>query len=157
MKANAEADFRVAHALARVGLGLNIALHGLVRLPHLRSFAEGLQQQFAATMLPGSMVLLTGFGIPIAEAIIGLLLLLGLFLRVALIAGLVLMFVLMAGVCLLQKWDIAGLQLNYVAYYAALLATMRWSGWSWDARRLPGPPGEPGVSPPKFPRDDSAN
>jgi thiosulfate dehydrogenase (quinone) large subunit len=135
MSANSEANYRLAHALARVGLGLNIALHGLVRLPHLTKFAEGMQQQFANTILPPSLVLGTAFGLPVAESLLGGLILLGLFLRPALIGGTLVMFVLIFGSCLQQNWDVVGLQMNYIAYYAGLLATLRWSGWSLDTWR----------------------
>src|ERR1700761_7017807 len=42
---------RAAPALARVCLGANIFLHGLVRIPHFEQFSAKLQHQFAATFL----------------------------------------------------------------------------------------------------------
>lgn len=82
-----ENDCAWAHALARFGLGINIALHGLTRLPDLRGFASGLQDQFAKSVLPASLVFAGGYGIVIAEAVTGILLVLGLFLRPTLVAG----------------------------------------------------------------------
>jgi hypothetical protein len=49
-------DQTLAHGLARLGLGVTIALHGFVRLPNLSGFAAGMQKQFAETFLPGSLV-----------------------------------------------------------------------------------------------------
>ena len=49
-------DKALAHSLARLGLGVDIALHGFVRLPDLSGFAAGMQKQFAETFLPGSLV-----------------------------------------------------------------------------------------------------
>jgi thiosulfate dehydrogenase [quinone] large subunit len=80
-------DYALAHGLARLGLGMNIALHGYTRLPNLRGFASGVSEQFAQSILPASVVDVSGYGIAIGEAIIGTLLLLGLFLRPALAAG----------------------------------------------------------------------
>jgi thiosulfate dehydrogenase (quinone) large subunit len=125
----------LAHGLARLALGVNIALHGYTRLPGLEGFSGGLQKQFAGTFLPGSLVYVTGYGIAIGEAVIGTLILLGLFLRPALAAGMLLMTLLLFGVCLIQKWDIAGLQMIYVGYYAILLATLQYDRYSLDAWR----------------------
>ena len=104
-------DKALAHGLARLGLGVTIALHGFVRLPDLSGFAAGMQKQFAETFLPGSLVYATGYCIAIGEAIIGTLLVLGLWLRPALAAGSLLMILLLTGTCLLQNWSVAGLQL----------------------------------------------
>ena len=59
--------------------------------------------------------------LPWAEATIGLLLLLGLFTRFALVAGSLEMIVLMAGITLAQNWEVAGIQLIYCAIYFVLL------------------------------------
>jgi thiosulfate dehydrogenase [quinone] large subunit len=128
-------DRSVAYALARIGLGLNIALHGLVRLPHIAEFAAGLRPDFSQTFLPGALVELTGYGIVIGESAVGLLVLLGLLLRPALVAGLLLMLVLEFGTCLRQQWNPAGLQLTYIAYYAVLIAAARYDAWSVDRLR----------------------
>ena len=52
-------DKALAHGLARLGLGVNIALHGFVRLPNLSGFAADMQKQFAETFLPGPLVYAT--------------------------------------------------------------------------------------------------
>jgi thiosulfate dehydrogenase [quinone] large subunit len=59
--------------------------------------------------------------LPWTEAAIGLLLLLGLFTRFALVAGSVVMIALMAGITLAQNWDVAGIQLIYCFIYFVLL------------------------------------
>jgi thiosulfate dehydrogenase [quinone] large subunit len=128
-------DRSLAYALARMGLGLNIALHGLVRLPHVAGFAAGLRPEFSQTFLPGALVELTGYGIVIGEAVVGLLVLFGLWLRPSLIAGILLMVLLEFGTCLRQEWNTAGLQLTYVAFYAALIATARYDACSVDRLR----------------------
>jgi thiosulfate dehydrogenase [quinone] large subunit len=50
----------------------------LVRLPQLASFADGLVQAFAKTLLPPQAVRLFAFILPFAETLVGLLLTLGL-------------------------------------------------------------------------------
>jgi len=71
-------DYALAHGLARIGLGIDIALHGWTRVPNLAGFAAETQKQFAASILPGPVVYASGYGIGIGEAIIGTLLVLGL-------------------------------------------------------------------------------
>src|SRR6266436_656082 len=74
-------DAALAHGLARVALGLNIAMHGYTRLPNLPGFANGMVKQFAGTFLPGQLVYVTRFGIAIGEGAIRTLLFFGLLCR----------------------------------------------------------------------------
>jgi thiosulfate dehydrogenase [quinone] large subunit len=128
-------DAGLAHGLARVALGLNIAIHGYGRLPNLTGFASGMVQQFAATILPGPIVYITGLGIPIGEAVIGTLLFFGLFCRPTLVIGTLLMLLLIFGSSVTQQWEIASIQMTYVAFYAVLLATVRYDRFSLDGLR----------------------
>ena len=125
-------DLALAHALARIGLGINIAIHGLARIGIISTFAEDTVKMFARTFLPSPLVRATAYCIPPVESVIGLLLIAGLFLRPMLILGLLLMFQLMFGMGLLQQWQIVGLQLFYVGFYALLLATASWDYYSVD-------------------------
>ncbi|MGA8658182.1 MAG: DoxX family membrane protein [Chthoniobacterales bacterium] len=128
-------DAALAHGLARVGLGLNIAMHGYGRLPNLAGFANGMVKQFAGTFLPGPLVYITGFGIAIGEAVVGTLVFLGLCCRPALVIGTLLMMLLIFGSTLIQQWEIVSVQMIYVAFYAGLLATARYDRFSLDELR----------------------
>jgi thiosulfate dehydrogenase [quinone] large subunit len=128
-------DAALAHGLARVALGLNIAMHGYSRLPNLAGFANGMVKQFNATFLPGPLVYATGCGIAIGEAIIGTLLFLGLLCRPALVIGTLLMLLLIFGSTLIQQWDIVSVQMIDVAFYTGLLATVRYNRFSLDGLR----------------------
>jgi thiosulfate dehydrogenase (quinone) large subunit len=130
-------DIGLAVALARVGLGVNIALHGWTRVFKFREFSAHLEKQFANSILPQPLVDASAYGIVGGECIIGLLLLVGLYLRFALSAGSLLMIALMFGTCLIQDWSAAGDQLIYLAYYAALLALCGLDRWSLDKRGVP--------------------
>jgi len=63
--------------------------------------------------------------LPPVETALGLLLLLGLFTRFALIAGALVMMALVFGTNLAQDWNVAGLQLIYCFLYYYLLAHRR--------------------------------
>ena len=80
-------DRQLAYAILRLTLGVNILLHGLVRLPHFGSFADGLVQAFAKTPLPPQVVRPFVLVLPLAETVVGLLLKLGLWTRFALVGG----------------------------------------------------------------------
>ena len=62
----------------------------------------------------------------------GLLMILGLWTSVALIAASQLMFTLQIGICLAQNWDVAGVQLIYVLLYFILLTNCEGNRWSVD-------------------------
>lgn len=128
-------DSSLAHALLRVGLGLNLFTHGLVRLPDLAAFAAHTRQTMAKSPLPMPLVIAAGYAIPFVEITAGVLLLLGLFLRPALVLGFLLLLVLMLGICLAQNWTVAAEQLVYMLVLAALLATARHDRYSVDAWR----------------------
>ena len=115
-------DRRIAYALLRIVFGVNIFFHGLSRLlgDHA-AFLAYLSQQMAKAPLPKSILPPFAAALPWTEATIGLLLLLGLFTRFALVAGSLVMIVLMAGITLAQNWDVAGIQLIYSAIYFVLL------------------------------------
>ncbi|WP_446744598.1 MauE/DoxX family redox-associated membrane protein [Silvibacterium acidisoli] len=116
-------DRRWAYLLVRIILGINIGVHGASRIyMGAGKFARGLVKMFASTPLPSQMVYSYAFALPFAEALVGLLILLGVFSRITFIAGLLLMASLTFGSTLRQDWDSAGLQLIYVMVYAGLLA-----------------------------------
>ena len=128
-------DPALAHGLARVALGLNIAMHGYSRLPNLAGFGNAMVKQFATTFLPSSLVYLTGLGIAIGEAVIGTFLVLGLLLRPALVIGTLLMLLLIFGSTLIQQWEIVSIQMIYVVFYVGLLGTIRYDRFSVDGLR----------------------
>jgi thiosulfate dehydrogenase [quinone] large subunit len=129
-----------AYMLLRATLGMNIMLHGVMRLVTGESkFVSSLAQTFQGTPLPQPLV--TGFAtvLPFVEATIGFMILTGLRTRPALTAAGVLMFVFTFGVGVRQNWEAAGLQLPYALVIAVLLAFVAANRYSLDAllrRRL---------------------
>jgi len=129
-----ERDKFTAYALLRITLGTNIAMHGISRLiAGPNAFASKLTTQFARAPLPPVLVQLFGQSLPWVECLFGLLLLLGLRTRAAIVGGALLMLVLTFGSSLIQDWQAASTQLLYAAVYAALLFLLRFNGWSIDA------------------------
>lgn len=130
---SAPVERQVAYLLFRILLGINICLHGVTRLAAGESrFAGQIDSQFSHTLLPHPLISAFAFSLPWAEAIIGCLVVIGLFTRVALTVGLLIMLPLMFGTCLVQDWQVAGLQLIYGLSYAALLFLLACNRYSID-------------------------
>jgi thiosulfate dehydrogenase (quinone) large subunit len=121
------ADPVIAYAILRLSFGVNIMLHGASRLLAGGSaFNAYLDRYFEHTpLMSKSFLHVFGALLPAAEAILGLLLVLGIVTRVALIAGGLLMTALVFGTNLAQDWNVAGLQLIYCFIYYYLLAHRR--------------------------------
>ncbi len=131
-------DETLAYALLRAVLGVNLMMHGVSRIMMgAGEFAAKLTTQFAHTPLPRWSVWSFGIVLPGMEGLLGVLLLLGLRTKAALVAAALLMLILTFGSSLLQDWQAAGTQLTYAAIIAGLLAFRRFNGWaadSWLAR-----------------------
>ncbi len=128
----------LAHAILRLTLGINICLHGAQRFGHLSGFAGGVIKQFNG-LLPHALVAPYAYGLPFAEAIVGLLLIAGAGQRLALAGGAALMASLTFGTALRGQHDALAEQLGYELVYFVLLATLTWDRFSLDALRASRP------------------
>ena len=127
-------DAALGYLILRTTLGLNIFIYGLSRIiSGPANFANSLIPMFEHTFLPADLVYLFGLCLLWAEAVVGGLNLVGLCTRYALIVGAFLILNLTFGATLRQDWESAGLQLIYVAIYAALLALSEYNRFSVDA------------------------
>jgi thiosulfate dehydrogenase [quinone] large subunit len=136
---NTQTDERIAYGLLRFVFGLNICFHGLTRLlgDH-QAFLVYLTKSLApAILVPKAAIPPLAAVLPWLEAFLGLLLLLGLFTRFALIAGFLVMILLMAGVTLAQDWATASLQLMYCLIYFILLTFLSRNHFSLDSLLRP--------------------
>jgi thiosulfate dehydrogenase [quinone] large subunit len=115
---------RTAYLLLRLIMGLDFFGHGFARIftgTHLGGFAHWMVGDMAKAPLPPGLVLATGYVVPCVELAIGVLLLIGVGIRFALILAMLLMMVLMFGVTMKQEWSIAGQQMLYGFVLAVLL------------------------------------
>ncbi len=113
---------QLAQIIIRLGLGINMLMHGLVRLPKLNAFVDKMAAGFAGTVLPDVLTRAFLYALPFAEAISGLLILLGgRFSRWGYVLGGLIIGALLFGTTLKEDWGTAGSQLIYViAFYLAL-------------------------------------
>lgn len=106
--------------LLRLAIGASMLGHGLVRLPKLDQFSAWMVSSFEKSLLPSFLVLPFSYALPFLEFSVGLLLVLGLFTRPALLAGAVLMVLLIFGTTLIENWEALPSQLIHAAFFALL-------------------------------------
>jgi thiosulfate dehydrogenase [quinone] large subunit len=131
-KSRALLDRRLAYLLLRLTLGINILLHGAVRLPALGAFAAGIMQEFADSPLPAVAVRLFGLLLPFLETAIGLLLTVGLWMRWALVAGALVIVALVFGTALRSDWETLSVQMIYGIIYYLLLTGRTYDYFALD-------------------------
>jgi thiosulfate dehydrogenase [quinone] large subunit len=116
---------KTSFLLGRLAVGTSLFGHGLVRLPKLDTFSHKMAGQFQHSILPEALVLPVAYMLPVAEFLIGLLLIVGLFTRQALIAGAIVMILLIFGSTTIENWDPIALQLMHILFLMGLLALAR--------------------------------
>lgn len=108
--------------ILRFAIAASMLGHGLVRLPKLTAFSQWMVGSFKNALLPRALVTPFSYALPVAEFAVGLLLVLGLFTKPALLAGGVVMIILIVGTCLIENWEALPSQLIHVAFFALLLS-----------------------------------
>jgi thiosulfate dehydrogenase [quinone] large subunit len=128
-------DATWAYTILRLSFGANIMLHGVSRLlAGHAAFLAYLTHYFEKTpAVPASLLPAFATVLPFAETGLGVLLIVGLWTRFALIAGGLVMTGLVIGTNLAQDWNVAGLQLIYAFLYYYLLVHRDQNAVSIDA------------------------
>lgn len=125
----------IAFLLARICVGMSMFGHGAIRLPEIQEFSAKMVENFQSSPLPDFMVLPFGYIIPIAELIIGILLLIGLFTKQALIGGAVLMALLIFGSSMRNEFGPISSQLIHAAFFIVpLLFVEKYNGYAIDSK-----------------------
>lgn len=113
---------QLAQLVIRLGLGINMLMHGLVRIPKLTTFVSKTSAGFAHTLLPEILTKAFLYTLPFVELTSGILILLGgQFSKWGYFLGGLIVSALLFGTTLKEDWSGAGNQLIYViAFYLAL-------------------------------------
>ncbi|WP_157603340.1 DoxX family protein [Spirosoma telluris] len=113
---------QLSRLVIRIGLGINMLMHGLVRIPKLNAFVTKTAVGFANTVLPPLLTKSFLYALPFAEFTIGILILVGgPFSKWGYFLGGLTVGALLFGTTLKEDWAGAGNQLIYViAFYLAL-------------------------------------
>ncbi len=127
-------DETLAYALLRLTLGMNIFGHGFIRIVGgVSVFVAAQLTGFENSPLPIWFVQAFLTIMPFAELTIGLLIMLGLFSRVALASGALLITILTFGMSMQSEFSITGLHLSYAVVYFILIFMRRYNRLSLDA------------------------
>ena len=103
-------DKAIACVLLRITLGINIFIHGMIRIfGDYSGFVQQILKEFHDTILPHFSLLIFAWSLPFLETLVGFLLLIGLFTRFAAILGAILIAVLVFGTGLKQNWNVVGI------------------------------------------------
>lgn len=113
---------QLAQLVMRLGLGINMLMHGLVRVPKLSAFVAKTGAGFAETALPAALTNAFLYVLPFVELVSGLLILAGgRFIKWGYFIGGLTIAALLFGTTLKEDWGTAGSQVVYViAFYLAL-------------------------------------
>lgn len=128
-------DGQLAYLVFRLTLGINILVHGAVRIfgPGAEAFATSTAAEFTKTALPAGLVHLFLVVLPFAELVLGALLALGLFTRWALTIGSLMITALVFGTAMRSDWNTVGIQMIYAIAYYFLLVNRAANRFSLDA------------------------
>lgn len=118
--------------LLRLGIGISMFGHGLVRLPKLAGFSKWMVTSFEKSLLPSAIITPFSYALPILEFGIGTLLILGLLTKQALLAGSIVMLLLLLGTTLIENWEALPSQLIHLVFFAILIQFISSNRWSLD-------------------------
>ncbi|MFL2554538.1 MAG: DoxX family membrane protein [Candidatus Rariloculaceae bacterium] len=133
---NSPNNLQIGYFLFRLTMGVNMFFHGFMRpFTGLSAWEQPLAATFVDTYLPMPLVHAVLYALPFYEIILGALLILGLFTRLATIAGAVMMLGLLYGNTAKQDWGTVGNNMHYALYFTGMLALHRFDWLALDNRR----------------------
>lgn len=118
--------------LLRLGLAISMFGHGLVRLPKLHAFSQWMVGSFEKSILPKTLVTPFSYVLPIAEFVIGFLLLTGLFTKPALFLCGIVILALLFGTAMIENWEAIPSQLLHLLFCVILLQFIESNSWALD-------------------------
>lgn len=122
----------LSYFLLRLAVAMSMLGHGLVRLPKIDAFAEGMAKQFEQSVLPAQLVLPFGYVLPYVELLVGIFMLAGLLTKQAIVVGAVTMIVLIFGSSMIESWGAIPSQLIHILCFVLLLSYQQYDKYSLD-------------------------
>lgn len=114
-------DFKTIFFFLRLPIAISLAGHGLVRLPKLQTFTEGMIKSMEKSAIPEALITPFGYVLPFLEAIIGISLLIGFKPKLTIYSAISLMSILILGSSSIENWSAIEAQLLHSLYLFALL------------------------------------
>ncbi|PQJ32920.1 DoxX family protein [Nonlabens arenilitoris] len=122
----------LTYLLMRLIIGISMLGHGLVRIPKIEAFSNGMAAKFSESIIPAFMVEPFGYFLTIAEFLLGFLIIIGLFTRQALTGSIITMCLLVLGSTMIENWTVINSQLIHAAVFAFLLWNIDYNNNSVD-------------------------
>ncbi|WP_294308519.1 MauE/DoxX family redox-associated membrane protein [uncultured Chryseobacterium sp.] len=113
-------DYKTAFFFLRLPVAVSLLGHGLVRLPKLPEFSGWMVKTMEKSVIPEGLIVPFSYVLPVAEAIMGLLLLINFKTKYTLYSALALMSILIAGSCSIENWTAIEAQLLHCVYLFGL-------------------------------------
>ncbi|WP_262147060.1 MauE/DoxX family redox-associated membrane protein [Chryseobacterium foetidum] len=114
-------DFKTLFFFLRLPIAISLAGHGLVRIPKLQTFTEGMVKSMEKSVIPDILITPFGYLLPFLEAILGIVLLIGFKPKPTIYASLALMSILILGSSSVENWSAIEAQLLHSLYLFVLL------------------------------------
>lgn len=113
-------DFKTAFFFLRLPVAVSLLGHGLVRLPKLQTFSEWMVTSMEKSAIPTAFIVPFSYLLPVAEAILGILLLVNFKTKYTLYGTLTVMSILILGSCSIENWSAIEAQLLHSFYLFGL-------------------------------------
>jgi thiosulfate dehydrogenase [quinone] large subunit len=110
-----------AYLLVRLTIGMSMFGHGLVRIPKLMAFSDGMVANFEGSFLPALLVRPFSLALPFLEFVIGLFLLMGFKTKLFAQVGGMLMVILIFGTSMIENWSALPSQMIHASFFVVLL------------------------------------
>lgn len=118
--------------LLRLAIGMSMFGHGFVRVFKLAKFSEWMLGKYQNAMLPIAIVKPFSYALPIIELVIGILIIIGLFTRQALLVGGLTMVILIFGSSMVEDWGGIPSQMIHTFFFAILLSYLNYNSYAVD-------------------------
>ncbi|WP_259014289.1 DoxX family protein [Emticicia fluvialis] len=119
--------------LLRLAVGMSMFGHGFVRVFKLAKFSEWMLGKYENSLLPAALVKPFSYALPIVELVIGVLIIIGLFTRQALLVGGITMVILIFGSCMIEDWGGIPSQMIHTFFFALLLSYLNHNSYAVDS------------------------
>ena len=123
----------ISYLFIRLGIGVSMFGHGMVRLPKLTAFSDKMVSDFGDSMLPELLVRPFSLAIPFVEFLLGICLLLGYKSTWTAVAGATFMLCLMLGTAAIENWSAYPSQMIHLGFFVLMLQFMSANTLSLDA------------------------
>lgn len=113
-------NFKASFFFLKLPMAISLLGHGLVRIPKLAEFSNGMMKSLEKSAIPDVLILPFSYVLPFVEALLGIILLTGFQTKYTLYAAITLMSILILGSSSVENWSAIEAQLLHSFYLFGL-------------------------------------